>query len=98
MVKDIENAFDELVAHDLIAAIAGDEECREAVRSPSAGTLKIDSVSRPAISDPPRASPVAGRNLVIGRDYGNRPCGSPPSQITHPWPGVRHRSPSAHAH
>lgn len=33
MVRDLENAFDELVAHDLIAAIAGDEEAREAVRA-----------------------------------------------------------------
>ena len=33
MVKDLETAFDELVGHDLIAAIAGDEEAREAVRA-----------------------------------------------------------------
>ncbi|MCH8066736.1 MAG: DUF4011 domain-containing protein [Chloroflexi bacterium] len=33
MVKDLETAFDELVGHDLIAAIAGDEGAREAVRA-----------------------------------------------------------------
>jgi len=32
MVRDLENAGDELVAHDLIAAIAGDKEARDAVR------------------------------------------------------------------
>ncbi len=32
MVRDLEGAFDELVANDLIAAIAGDEESREKIR------------------------------------------------------------------
>jgi len=37
MVRDLQASFDELVAHDLIAAIAGDEEAREAVRSAQPG-------------------------------------------------------------
>lgn len=44
MVKDLESAFDELVAHELIAAIAGDEEAREKVRSAGPGP---DAVPHP---------------------------------------------------
>ncbi len=33
MVRDLEGHLDELMAHDLIAAIAGDEDARESVRS-----------------------------------------------------------------
>ncbi|MEX0800774.1 MAG: AAA domain-containing protein [Dehalococcoidia bacterium] len=35
MVRDLEGAFEDIVAHDLIAAIAGDEDAREAARSAS---------------------------------------------------------------
>lgn len=31
MVRDLENALDELVAHELVAAIAGDEQAREMI-------------------------------------------------------------------
>lgn len=36
MVKDLENAFDALVEHDLVAAIAGDEDAREVIRKSGA--------------------------------------------------------------
>ena len=39
MVKDINNNLDALVQHDLIAAIAGDEEAGEAVRATRADTV-----------------------------------------------------------
>ena len=35
MVKDLENSIDELIASDLIASIAGDEEAREKIRDAS---------------------------------------------------------------
>jgi very-short-patch-repair endonuclease len=43
MVRDLESAFDELVAHDLIAAIAGDEDARELVREQAQGLEAIPS-------------------------------------------------------
>ncbi len=43
MVRDLQSAFDELVAHDLIAAIAGDEEARASVRSAQPGPEAIPS-------------------------------------------------------
>ena len=51
MVKDIENAFDELVAHDLIAAIAGDKEAQEKLRSEGPGADAIPSVDATALAD-----------------------------------------------
>ena len=51
MVKDLENAFDELVAHDLIAAIAGDEEARESVRAAQPGPEAIPSPDATALAD-----------------------------------------------
>jgi very-short-patch-repair endonuclease len=51
MVKDIENAFDELVAHDLIAAIAGDEEAQEAIRNQGPGPDAVPSVDTTALAD-----------------------------------------------
>jgi very-short-patch-repair endonuclease/DNA polymerase III delta prime subunit len=59
MVKDIENAFDELVAHELIAAIAGEEECREAIRSQGPGPDAIPS---------PNQTPLADEFLVLDAD------------------------------
>jgi len=59
MVRDLESAFDELVAHDLIAAIAGDEEAREAVRSAQPGPEAIPS---------PDATPPADEFLVLDAD------------------------------
>ena len=37
MVNDLDGALDELVAHDLIAALAGDEQAREAIRGAGPG-------------------------------------------------------------
>src|SRR3954469_6028847 len=51
MVRDLQSAFDELVAHDLIAAIAGDEEAREAVRSAQPGPEAIPSADATALAD-----------------------------------------------
>jgi very-short-patch-repair endonuclease len=51
MVKDIENAFDELVAHELIAAIAGDEDCREAIRSHGPGPDAIPGPDQTPLAD-----------------------------------------------
>jgi very-short-patch-repair endonuclease len=44
MVNDLQQAFDELVGHELIAAIAGDEDARETVRGTGPDP---DSVPRP---------------------------------------------------
>jgi very-short-patch-repair endonuclease len=59
MVRDLESAFDELVAHKLIAAIAGDEEAREAVRSAQPGPDAIPSAD---------AMPLADEFLVLDAD------------------------------
>jgi very-short-patch-repair endonuclease/DNA polymerase III delta prime subunit len=59
MVRDLQSAFDELVAHDLIAAIAGDEDAREAVRSAQPGPEAIPS---------PDATPPADEFLVLDAD------------------------------
>jgi hypothetical protein len=59
MVKDLENAFDELVAHDLIAAIAGDEEAQEAIRQQGPGPDAVPSVD---------ATPLADEFLVLDAD------------------------------
>ena len=37
MVNDLDGALDELVAHDLIAALAGDEQARAAIRPQGPG-------------------------------------------------------------
>lgn len=59
MVRDLEGAFDELVANDLIAAIAGDEDAREAVRAAGPG---VDAVPRLD------AVPPADEFLVLDAD------------------------------
>jgi very-short-patch-repair endonuclease len=59
MVRDLESAFDELVAHELIAAIAGDEEAKEKVRSQGPGP---DAIPRPD------AQPLADEFLVLDAD------------------------------
>jgi hypothetical protein len=59
MVRDLKGAFDELVANDLIAAIAGDEEAREAVRAAGPG---VDAVPRLD------AVPPADEFLVLDAD------------------------------
>ncbi len=59
MVKDLEEAFDELVGHDLIAAIAGDEEAREAIR---AAAPALD-----AVPDPDHI-PLADEFLILDAD------------------------------
>jgi very-short-patch-repair endonuclease len=43
MVRDLESSFDELVAHDLIAAIAGDEDARELVHQQAGGLESVPS-------------------------------------------------------
>ena len=59
MVRDLENAFDELVAHELIAAIAGDEEARDRVRASD-----VPPESIPA----PDQLPLADEFLVLDAD------------------------------
>lgn len=59
MVRDIESALDELVAHPLIAAIAGDEESKEMVREQGPGP---DAIPRPD------QVPLADEFLVLDAD------------------------------
>ena len=59
MVKDIENALDELVAHELIAAMAGDEQAREAIRGQGPGPDAIPG---------PDQMPLADEFLVLDAD------------------------------
>ena len=40
MVNDLDSALDELVAHELIAALAGDEQAREAIRGQAPGQMR----------------------------------------------------------
>jgi very-short-patch-repair endonuclease len=51
MVRDLETAFDELVAHDLVAAIAGDEDARESVRAAGPGPDAVPSPDQVPLSD-----------------------------------------------
>ena len=60
MVKDIESALDELVAHPLIAAIAGDEESKEVVREQGPGP-RCNTSARPGT--PCRRVPRPRRRL-----------------------------------
>jgi very-short-patch-repair endonuclease len=59
MVNDLDVAFDELVAHDLIAALAGDEQAREAVRAQGPGPYAIPG---------PDQVPLADEFLVLDAD------------------------------
>src|SRR5262249_32584746 len=59
MVRDLEGSFDELVAHDLIAAIAGDEEARAAVRTAQPAPESVPS---------PDTTPLADEFLVLDAD------------------------------
>jgi DNA polymerase III delta prime subunit len=59
MVNDLDAAFDELVAHDLIAALAGDEQAREAVRTLGPGPDAIPG---------PDQVPLADEFLVLDAD------------------------------
>jgi very-short-patch-repair endonuclease len=59
MVRDLESAFDELVAHELIAAIAGDEDAKETIRSQGPGPDAIPI---------PDAQPLADEFLVLDAD------------------------------
>ena len=60
MVRDLENAFDELVAHELIAAIAGDEEARDRVRASDAPPESIPA---------PDQLPLVGMSRAPNRTY-----------------------------
>jgi len=51
MVKDIEGAGEALVAHPLIAAIAGDEEARQAIRDQGPGPDAVPSPDSIALED-----------------------------------------------
>ena len=59
MVKDLDGAPDELAAHDLIAALAGDEQAREAIRAQGPGPGAIPS---------PDQVPLADEFLVLDAD------------------------------
>jgi very-short-patch-repair endonuclease len=59
MVRDLEGAFEDLVAHDLIAAIAGDEEARETIRS---------AAPDPASIPGPDAVPPQNEFLILDAD------------------------------
>jgi very-short-patch-repair endonuclease len=51
MVNDLDASFDELVAHDLIAALAGDEEAQAAVRAQGPGPDAIPGPDQVALAD-----------------------------------------------
>src|SRR6184192_828087 len=79
MVRDVEASFDELVAHDLIAAIAGDEEAKEALR---ANMPAPDSIPRRDFSTVARdhqavatTSPLADRSPHCPRSHRCRHLG-----------------------
>jgi very-short-patch-repair endonuclease len=59
MVSDLDNALDELVAHDLIAALAGDEQARAAVRGQGPGPGGVPG---------PDQVPLADEFLVLDAD------------------------------
>ena len=59
MVNDLDGALDELVAHELIAALAGDEQAREAIRSQGPGPEAIPG---------PDQVPLADEFLVLDAD------------------------------
>ena len=59
MVRDLDGALDELVAHDLIAALAGDEQAREAIRGQGPGPGAIPG---------PDQVPLADEFLVLDAD------------------------------
>jgi hypothetical protein len=59
MVNDLDGALDELVAHDLIAALAGDEQARAAIRAQGPGPEAIPG---------PDQVPLADEFLVLDAD------------------------------
>ena len=59
MVSDLDGALDELVAHDLIAALAGDEQARAAIRGQGPGPGAIPG---------PDQVPLADEFLVLDAD------------------------------
>jgi very-short-patch-repair endonuclease len=59
MVHDLDGALDELVAHELIAALAGDEQAREAIRGQGPGPEAIPG---------PDQTPLADEFLVLDTD------------------------------
>jgi very-short-patch-repair endonuclease len=59
MVNDLDGALDEMIAHDLIAALAGDEQAREAIRGQAPG---------PGTVPGPDQVPLAGEFLVLDAD------------------------------
>jgi very-short-patch-repair endonuclease len=59
MVTDLDGALDELIAHELIAALAGDEQAREAIRGQSPGPDAI-----------PGPDPLLRRGLKLTAQYG----------------------------
>ena len=59
MVSDLDGALDELAAHPLIAALAGDEEAREAIRAQGQGAESVPG---------PDQVPLADEFLVLDAD------------------------------
>jgi very-short-patch-repair endonuclease len=51
MVRDIEGSFEQLVGHELIAAIAGDEEARQTIRDRGPGPDAVPSPDSIALAD-----------------------------------------------
>ena len=59
MVTDLDGALDELVAHELIAALAGDEQARATIRAPGPGPEAVPG---------PDQVPLADEFLVLDAD------------------------------
>jgi very-short-patch-repair endonuclease len=51
MVRDLEFAFDEMVGHDMISALAGDLEARAAIRDRDSGASGVPSPDSVALAD-----------------------------------------------
>lgn len=59
MVRDLEQALDQLTQHPLIAALAGDEDCRQAIRDAGPGPDAVPS---------PDDQPLADEFIVLDAD------------------------------
>jgi MoxR-like ATPase len=59
MVRDLEFAFDEMVEHDMISALAGDLEARAAVRDRDSGASRVPH---------PDSVPLADEFLILDAD------------------------------
>jgi hypothetical protein len=77
MVRDLDGALDELVAHELIAALAGDEQAREAIRTQGPGPEAIRTARRYRTIEI-----QAGSHTITAADPLRRPAARPSTVST----------------